>query len=124
MNPERKNNTKTMKTLLSTLSAIALSLTVMPTTAEAGVKVRIGSSKTYVSGYASCGTPIYTKRVVRGFNRYHKPIYSYHRQPIYRKAATKHYRTPVRHKRVAQTRSTYYKGASNHRSNKLQKRRY
>ena len=50
--------------------------------AEAGLEISIGFGQTYVSGHASCGCPIYTRRVCRGFDRYHRPVFDHHRQPF------------------------------------------
>ena len=83
-----------MKKLLATLAAVLVGFVATPNTAEANIHISIGSSYSYVSGRASCGCPIYTKRVVRGFNRYHKPIYNYYRQP-FRCSCHSSYRTPV-----------------------------
>ena len=83
-----------MQKLLTILTVILIGLVVTPNTAEASIHLKIGSSHSYVSGRASCGCPIYTKRVVRGFDRYRKPIYSYYRQP-FRCCCRKSYRSPV-----------------------------
>lgn len=71
-----------MKKLLATAATVLVTTFALPSTAEAGVSLSIGSEYTYVSGHASCGSPIYTKRIVRGFDRFRKPIYSYHRLPF------------------------------------------
>ncbi len=71
-----------MKKLLATLTALLVSFVALSEKAEAGIHLKIGSSHKYVSGHASCGCPIYTKRVVRGFNNYRRPIYNYYRQPF------------------------------------------
>lgn len=71
-----------MKKLLATVAAVFVSLFALPNSAEAGVRVSIGTGYNYVSGHASCGCPIYTKRVVRGYDRYSRPIYNYYRQPF------------------------------------------
>lgn len=85
-----------MKKLLATLAAALVGFVATPNTAEAGVHISIGSGYTYVSGRASCGCPIYTKRVVRGYDGYRRPIYNYYRQP-FRCGCRTTYRPPVRH---------------------------
>lgn len=37
---------------------------------------------TYISGYASCGSPIYTKKVIVNHDRYGKPVYKYYSIPF------------------------------------------
>ena len=71
-----------MKKLLTTLAAFLVVLIATPETAEANSRFGIGSSHTFISGHSSCGCPIYTKRVVRGFNSYRQPLYNYYRQPF------------------------------------------
>ena len=83
-----------MKKLLTTLAAVLVGFVATPNTAEAGVRISIGSSNIYTSGHASCGCPIYTKRVVRGFDHYRRPIYSYYRQP-FKCGCRSAYRAPV-----------------------------
>ncbi|MGJ8725448.1 MAG: hypothetical protein ACSHYB_12895 [Roseibacillus sp.] len=83
-----------MKKLLTTIAAVLVGFVATPNTAEAGVHISIGTGYTYVSGRASCGCPIYTKRVVRGYDGYRRPIYSYYRQPFNCGCRTA-YRAPV-----------------------------
>lgn len=71
-----------MKKLLATVAAVLVSAFALSNSAEAGIHVSIGTGYNYVSGHASCGCPIYTKRVVRGYNRYNQPIYNFYRQPF------------------------------------------
>ncbi|MDP0491678.1 MAG: hypothetical protein Q7Q71_11565 [Verrucomicrobiota bacterium JB023] len=68
------------KIILTALAAFA-GVVALPNKAEAGVRLHIGATTTYVSGHTSCGCPIHTKRVFRGYDRYHRPIYNYYRQP-------------------------------------------
>lgn len=66
-----------MKKALGIFAFAVASLSVFPATAQAGHS----SSTTYVSGYTSCGTPIYTQRVLVGYDRYRRPIYQYRTLP-------------------------------------------
>ncbi|MGE9267771.1 MAG: hypothetical protein ACQKBY_06710 [Verrucomicrobiales bacterium] len=70
-----------MKKLLAIAVALIAGGFALPNQAEAGT-IRIGYSTVYVSGHASCGTPIYTRRVCVGHDRYHRPIYRYTRLPL------------------------------------------
>ena len=80
--PKPKREEQPMKKLLTSLAAVLIAVVVTPTTAEANVRLSIGSGYTYVSGHASCGCPIYTKRIVRSFDRFNRPVYNYYRQPF------------------------------------------
>lgn len=62
-----------MKTTIITLTIAALALIGTATRAEA----RSYSSHTYVSGYRSCGTPIYTERYFIGYDRCGAPVWGY-----------------------------------------------
>ena len=70
-----------MKTLITTIATVFISLVSLPQKAEAG-SFPIGHSYTYHSGYASCGSPIFTKRVIASYDRYHRPVYRYYTLPI------------------------------------------
>ena len=83
-----------MNKLLTSLAALLFAIVATPNTADASVRLSIGSGYTYISGRASCGCPIYTKRVVRGFDGYRRPIYNYYRQP-FKCGCRSHYRAPV-----------------------------
>lgn len=83
-----------MKKLLTTLAAVLVGFIATPQTAQAGIHISIGSSHSYISGRASCGCPIYTKRVCRGYDSYRRPIYNYYRQP-FRCSCRSTYRAPV-----------------------------
>jgi hypothetical protein len=72
-----------MKRTLGILAVIA-SLCVLPGTAKAG-----HSNNVYISGYRSCGTPIYTERVLVGYDHYRRPVYQY-RTVQYRTAPVYH----------------------------------
>ena len=64
---------------LLSLAAVALAVLISTPSAEAG---HGHLSITYRSGYASCGSPIYTTRYVRGYDCYRRPIYGYYRHPV------------------------------------------
>ncbi|WP_143157579.1 MULTISPECIES: hypothetical protein [Rubritalea] len=69
-----------MKTISTLLALLAMVLVYQPSEAQAG---RYDTSiYTYVSGYASCGCPLYTKRVFARYDRYGRPVYTYYSQPI------------------------------------------
>lgn len=96
-----------MKSLLATALAILAGFLATPDTAEAGIHLRAGSGHTYVSGHASCGCPIYTKRVIRSYDCYNRPIYSYYRQPFSCNCRRAVYRQPVRQRSHYSSRTTY-----------------
>lgn len=96
-----------MKSLLATALAILAGLMATPNTAEAGVHLRVGSGHTYVSGHASCGCPIYTKRVIRSYDYYNRPIYSYYRQPFSCNCRRPVYRQPVQQRSHYSSRTSY-----------------
>ncbi|MFC0020126.1 hypothetical protein AAFN60_03055 [Roseibacillus persicicus] len=116
-----------MKKLLATIAAAIVGFIATPNTAEAGVHISFGSGSSYVSGRASCGCPIYTKRVVRGYDCYRRPIYSYvrvpfncncrsHRAPVVRHGYSSRCVTPPRH--VAPHRGHHHRNHGSHgRSN-------
>lgn len=88
----RTRNTIMKKILILIVGLLASGIT-MPSTAQAS-SIRIGHSSIYNSGYHSCGCAIRTKRVVYGFNRYHRPIYRYYSVPtIHRCGHRGHYRS-------------------------------
>ena len=70
-----------MKRLLAAIVAVAGFLAVSQS-AQAGIRIHVGYTDYFISGHTTCGHPIYTKRVCRGFDRYRRPIYSYYRQPV------------------------------------------
>lgn len=112
-----------MKKLLTTLAAVLVGFVAAPNTAEAGVHISIGSGHTYVSSRASCGCPIYTKRVVRGYDNYRRPIYSYYRQPFKCGCRTS-YRAPVRHGYNSRYVSPRYSSSRSSRSHSSNNSRY
>ena len=70
-----------MTKILATITAGVIALMATSNTADARSRISIGSTTIYVSGHNSYGIPIYTKRVVRGFDRYRRPLYNYYRMP-------------------------------------------
>ena len=68
-----------MKKILFLLSALLVPL-FLSSTASAQ-HCRSMPTYTYVSGYTSCGKPIYTKRVTIGYNCQGYPIYRYYAVP-------------------------------------------
>lgn len=66
-----------MKTITA---AIAATLTLLATTSPAKAdhcRETVVTSRIYISGYRSCGTPIYTERYLVGYTRRGAPIWAY-----------------------------------------------
>jgi hypothetical protein len=84
-----------MKTTLTTL-AIAV-LTLLGATPEA--EARHASGRVYISGYRSCGTPIYSERYLIGYDRCGHPVWGkrviFYDRPAYRPACRPSYRPVV-----------------------------
>lgn len=78
-----------MKRILAALVAVA-GFAAVPNTAQAGIHFHVGYTDHYVSGRAHCGCAIYTKRVCRRFDRYHRPVFAYYRQPFHCGCHKKH----------------------------------
>ena len=70
-----------MKKLLSTTMIAALAMIVAAPLADARPhhrgKHRYDNSYVYISGYRSCGTPIYKERYVRHYKRCGTPVWGY-----------------------------------------------
>lgn len=78
---EEQNNI--MKTIIVTIATIFVSLAGFAEKAEARSSNHpVGHSYVYKSGYTSCGCVIYTKRVIIGYDCYHRPIYKYYKVPV------------------------------------------
>jgi hypothetical protein len=72
-----------MKTIALSIGLAALALISSAPTADARPYGRSGqSSHIYISGYRSCGTPIYTERYLVGYDRCGNPVWGY-RQVAY-----------------------------------------
>ena len=69
-----------IKTLI-TVAALALTGLLSAPRAEAG---HSHTSITYRIGFTSCGSPIYTRRYVRGYDRCGRPVFGYARVPVTR----------------------------------------
>lgn len=65
---------------LFTIAAVAVTGLLAAPQAEAGHSTH--ASVTYVSGHASCGCPIQTRRYVRSYDCYRRPIFGYSRVPF------------------------------------------
>ena len=72
-----------MKSLIAAGAVMITGLLATAPRAEAGLEVSIGWGQPYVSGHASCGCPIYSRRVCSGYDRYHRPVFSTHREPFH-----------------------------------------
>lgn len=66
-----------MKKMITTLAVAALAILATAPLAEARSYRSGHSSHTYVSGYRSCGTPIYTERYVRYYSHCGTPVWGY-----------------------------------------------
>ena len=77
-----------MKIVIATLATV-VGLLALPNTAEARSPKHCDSGYTYRSGYSSCGCPIYTKRIISGYDCYRRPIYRYHSVPIVHRCHSK-----------------------------------
>ena len=107
-----------MRTLLI-ITATALAGLLLPQTAEAGYS-SCNTGYTYQSGRSSCGCPVYTRRVVAGYDCYNRPVYRYYSVPVVHRCRhtrshsyTSHY-TPSRHygySRSYSSRSNYHRGS-------------
>ena len=78
-----------MKTIVTTLAVAAISLFVTAPEAEAR-----HSSRIYISGHMSCGTPIYKERYFVGYDRWGREIWQ-------TRVVRHHYRPVVRPRYVA-----------------------
>lgn len=101
-----------MKT--SIITAIIASITLLGTAPEGGARPHRGhhGGNVYVSGYRSCGTPIYQERYVSHYKRCGKPYWKTRSycppQPRYYRAPV--YRAPVCPPPVPYCPPTYYHG--------------
>ena len=67
-----------MKPLITTIAIVAMTLIGSTPKAEARNHHPHGyATSIYISGYRSCGTPIYTERYLIGYNRCGMPIWGY-----------------------------------------------
>lgn len=83
-----------MKTIAITLAIAALALLGTAPQAEARSH---HSSRVYISGYRSCGTPIYMERYFIGYDRCGNPVWG--QRPVrqsYRPVVREYYPTPCR----------------------------
>ena len=71
------------KSLLAAASLTIASLLGTAPQAQAGVHIAVGWGQTYVSGHASCGCPIYSRRVCNGYDRYQRPVFATYPQPFH-----------------------------------------
>ncbi len=83
-----------MKTIITTIAIAAFTLLGAAPQAEARSH---HSSRIYISGYRSCGTPVYTERYFIGYDHCGKPIWGTrvvrrHFRPVIRP----HYAVPYR----------------------------
>jgi hypothetical protein len=81
-----------IKRVMTATAVTMLSLGGLSTPAEAGFEISIGFGQIYVSGRASCGCPIHTRRVCQGYDRHRRPVFNYYRVPFQR--GCKHARHP------------------------------
>ena len=77
-----------MKKILTYLSVLSTAFLFTPNTAEA--QHCSSGTTTYISGYTSCGSPIYTQKIFLRYDCYGRPVYTYRSLPVV-------YRQPVVH---------------------------
>jgi len=65
-----------MKTIITAIAATLTFLGTIPTAEATPYRGRVQSS-VYISGYRSCGTPIYTERYLVGYDCHGHPIWKY-----------------------------------------------
>ena len=94
----------TLMKSIATTAIIALTLLGAAPKSEAGCDQ---SSRTYISGYRSCGTPIYTERYFVGYDRCGNPVWG-------TRVVRSHYRPVVRPRYVA-PRPTYHHNSYSYR---------
>jgi hypothetical protein len=71
-----------MKTIATAFAAIALTLGAATQASARDYCESDYRTTVYISGYASCGTPIYTERYVVRVDRYGHPIWGCRRLPV------------------------------------------
>lgn len=89
-----------MKKILTYLSVLSTAFLFTPNTAEA--QHCSSGTTTYISGYTSCGSPMYTQRILVSYDCYGRPIYTYRSLPVVYRQPVVHYShrnsyQPVRH---------------------------
>lgn len=92
--PALLNNNTHMKTILTSVAIATLAL--LGAAPEAQARPYHQSGRVYVSGYRSCGTPIYSERYFIGYDRCGEPIWGVRsvRQPCYRPVVRPRYVAP------------------------------
>lgn len=80
---------------LLAIATVASAALLMTPKAEAGHSCDTGY--VYRSGYSSCGCPIYTKRYVRGYDCYRRPIYGYIRLDLRHGSSCRHHHAHRNH---------------------------
>ena len=93
---------------LLAIVAVAVTGLLSAPQAEAG---HSSLSITYRSGFTSCGCPIYTKRYVRGYDCYRRPIFGYTQLPIRHGSSCRHraVHRPTYHSQVRSRSSHVYR---------------
>jgi len=79
-----------VKTIATTIAIAALALLGAAPQADARTHRSSHSSRVYISGYRSCGTPIYSERYFIGYDRCGNPIWG-------ERVVRQSYRAPVRY---------------------------
>ena len=92
--PASLKTNSSMKTIITTVAIAALAL--VGAAPEADARPYHQSGNVYISGYRSCGTPVYSERYFIGYDRCGEPIWGVRsvRQPYYRPAAQPRYVAP------------------------------
>jgi hypothetical protein len=87
-----------MKSKLATLAAVVFTVLAAAPKAEA----RHPESRIYISGYLSCGSPVYTERYLIGYDRCGHPVWGtrvirHEAAPRYRRECAPVYQVPSRY---------------------------
>ena len=72
-----RTGTRLVRRGVAALAVALAALVAFPQQAEAGVRLYVGHRSVFTSGYPPCGCAIRQVRIVRGFDRYHRPLYRY-----------------------------------------------
>jgi hypothetical protein len=97
-----------MKTILTTFAIATLALLGAAPEAQARPYHQSGG-RVYISGYRSCGTPVYSERYLAGYDRCGAPVWEVRtvRQPYYRPEVRPRYVAPCPPPYRGATRYTY-----------------
>jgi hypothetical protein len=66
-----------MKTIIAAITATFTLLGSIPSAEAAPCRGPVVGSRIYISGYRSCGTPIYTEKYFVGYDCHGRPVWKY-----------------------------------------------